>query len=308
MTRIISILLCAFLITACAAPPTPPLPAGEGQGVKETPAPTLTETITPSPAPTSTPTATPEPTATATPEAREFVPANDIEFVEELLDYNLRLAPDADRDAIYWDIIVSHLGDVISKSKGMEANRAVYEEIVKDHPEWNGIGNGWDYKVRVEFMKEFLARTGGRMIVTDMNFKKYEANFNEEIKFEVVQVAELPNGFLPELPRNDSDSVGKGAGTGIYVNDEGQVVYSVAIVGDTLGYTLKEDERSIFNTTNWTEGEVVSELFRNLIASTAVHSRADYKVIPATNHKLYVRGSDPDDQGYFLDITSTFIK
>ncbi|HXF86168.1 MAG TPA: hypothetical protein VNK49_12345, partial [Anaerolineales bacterium] len=78
-------------------------------------------------------------------EAREFVPANDIEFVENLPDYNLKLAPDADREAIYWDIIVSHLGDVISKSKGMEANRAVYEEIIKDHPEWEGIGHSWDY-------------------------------------------------------------------------------------------------------------------------------------------------------------------
>ncbi|HXF84177.1 MAG TPA: hypothetical protein VNK49_02215, partial [Anaerolineales bacterium] len=241
-------------------------------------------------------------------EAREFVPANDIEFVENLPDYNLKLAPDADRDAIYWDIIVSHLGDVISKSKGMEANRAIYEEIIKDHPEWEGIGHSWDYKVRVEFMKEFLKRTGGWMIVTDMNFNKYEANLNEKIKLEVVQVTELPKGFLPELPLNDSDSVGKGAGTGMYVNDKGQIVYSVAMVGDTLRYTLNEDERSIFNTTNWTDGEVISELFRNLIASTATHSRTDYKVVPATNHKLYVKGSDPDSQGYFLDVTWTFIK
>ena len=306
MTRIVSILLCAFLITACAAPPTPPLLAGEGQGVKETPAPTLTETITPSPAPTSTPTATPEPTATATPEAREFVPANDIEFVEELPDYNLRLAPDADRDAIYWDIIVSHLVDVISKSKGMEANRAVYEEIIKDHPEWDGIGNGWDYKVRVEFMKEFLTRTGGQMIVTDMNFNKFKADFNQDVKFDVISVDELPKEYVGMLATSDGKN--RGGGGTMYSTPEGQVVYSVAILPGALERT-QTDPAYIYKSWNWTPGEVISNLFRRTIAGTIFHNlNAGYGENQPSNYNLYTKGGVPSNENFFSDVYWTFIQ
>ena len=61
--KIISLVILVSLLAACAAQ-NPPLPAGEGLGVRETPPPTLT----PSPAPTETPTSTPEPMATPTPE------------------------------------------------------------------------------------------------------------------------------------------------------------------------------------------------------------------------------------------------
>lgn len=57
-------------LSACASPQNPPLPQGDGQGVRETPSLVLTETFTLSPAPTETlaPTATPELTATPKPE------------------------------------------------------------------------------------------------------------------------------------------------------------------------------------------------------------------------------------------------
>ncbi|HXF85193.1 MAG TPA: hypothetical protein VNK49_07360, partial [Anaerolineales bacterium] len=190
----------------------------------------------------------------------------------------------------------------------MEANRAVYEEIIKDHPEWEGIGHSWDYKVRVEFMKEFLKRTGGWMIVTDINFKKYNANFNEKIIFEVKKVSEFPEGYATSIRENDSDSVGRGAGLGIYTKENGQLVYSVAVVNDAIEFTLNENERSLYNITNWTVGEMISDLFRSLIAITAMHSRVDLDEVPATNYKLYVGGVSPDHVGYFHKVTWTFIK
>lgn len=51
------------LLAACAASQTPPLPTGEGTGVRETATPTPTQTL----APTETLTPTPEPTATPEP-------------------------------------------------------------------------------------------------------------------------------------------------------------------------------------------------------------------------------------------------
>ncbi|MCC6297920.1 MAG: hypothetical protein IT314_01390, partial [Anaerolineales bacterium] len=110
----IFICLCAGL-TACATPQTPPLPPGEGTEVRETPPSSVTLTATLTPTETLAPTSTPEPTPTPE-EVGEFIPANKIEFVDALPDYNLTLAPDANIKGIYWDIIISHLGDAISKS------------------------------------------------------------------------------------------------------------------------------------------------------------------------------------------------
>ncbi len=146
------------------------------------------------------------------------------------------------------------------------------------------------------------------MIVTDMNFKKYNANFNEEIIFELKKVSEFPEGYAISIRENDSDSIGRGAGLGIYTKENGQLVYSVAVVNDAIEFTLNENENSLYNITNWTVGELVSDLFRKLIAITAMHSRVDLKEVPATNDKLYVKGNDLESQGYFLGVTWTFIK
>ncbi len=146
------------------------------------------------------------------------------------------------------------------------------------------------------------------MIVTDMNFKKYNANFNEEIIFELKKVSEFPEGYAPSITADFSDDIGRGAGLGIYTRENGQLVYSVAVVNDAIEFTLYENENSLYNAANWTVGELVSNLFRKLIAITAMHSRVDGRVVPATNYKLYVRGASPDDQGYFHKVTWTFIK
>lgn len=174
-----------FLLAACLPAPqtqvAPPSPVvGEGPGVRET------VTLTPPIIPTLT--LTPVPIATISPqvialkeEIREFVPAETIDFSENLSEYDLKLSPDADLKAIYQDIAVVQLGSATSKSAGMEENRKVYEEIIKDFPQWEGIGSGSDYKERVAFMKEFLKRTGGKMIVQNHNFEKFEVDFNQPI-------------------------------------------------------------------------------------------------------------------------------
>lgn len=83
----LSLLVAAVtLLTACATPQTLPLPLGEGQGVRETSAPTSTPppTETPAIAATETPTDTPEPTAT--PEAfnlEAVIPVKEIKSLEE---------------------------------------------------------------------------------------------------------------------------------------------------------------------------------------------------------------------------------
>ncbi len=77
--KFISPVILVALLSACAAPQTPPsrstpvgLPAGEGLGVRETSTPTSavifpTETLAPTSTPTETSTPTPEPTATPEP-------------------------------------------------------------------------------------------------------------------------------------------------------------------------------------------------------------------------------------------------
>ncbi len=72
LPKIISLAILISLLSACAGAQNPPLPAGEGTGVRETLTPTQpmsTKTFTPSPVPTETiaPTLTPEPTATEAP-------------------------------------------------------------------------------------------------------------------------------------------------------------------------------------------------------------------------------------------------
>lgn len=224
-------------------------------------------------------------------EIREFVPANTIEFTETLSNYDLKLAPDADVKAIYWDIAVSHLGDAISKSAGMEANRVIYEEIIKDHPEWEGIAHSWDYKVRVEFMKEFLTRSGGRMIVTDMNWNKYEADFNQPVKFEVIEVDELPKEY-PEMAKL-SQNEGRGGSGIMFADKNGQITYKLAFVPGCIEYYINIDPFRAHN--NWGADWFVGEFFALVINSVPFHSNRYFSDPLASNYLLYIRGANKNE-------------
>lgn len=224
-------------------------------------------------------------------EKQIFTPANDIEFSENLSKYDLSIAPDADRQAIYEDIAISHLGDATSKSEGMEFSRRVYEEIIKDHPEWEGIALGDDYEVRGDFMQEFLKRTGGLMVVTDMNWNKFEADLNKPVGFEVIEVDKRQNDF------------GK-----IQADETGQLIYSVLIpqlaIEETQGISTSPYGISIYFTWKWSPDGFVSDLFRRTISTHAYGTRDSDR----HNYELYTRGGTPNSGRFYADVYWTFIK
>lgn len=224
-------------------------------------------------------------------------------FSENLANYELKLAPDADLKAIYWDIAVVQLGNATSNSKGMEKNRKVYEEIIKDFPQWEGIGSGSDYKERVAFMKEFLKRTGGTMNVQNHNFEKFQADFNQPIKFEVVQVEALSSKSTNFLGLSGDNPYGRGGGGLMYVDSKGRITYKVEIVKSALDAAMS-DKRYIYKTHNWTAGGLISDIFRQLIVQTS------FKDKDSNNHQyqLYTKGADPKNSRYYVDVYWTFIK
>lgn len=305
-SKIISFSIPIILLVACTAQagtiPAPAQQTSEVSEISEVSTSTLpTLTITETLAPTLTPTPTTGPTATETLEPREFVPANDIEFVEELPDYNLKLRPDADEKAIYLDAIHNQVGWAVSKSKGFESNRAIYEAIIIDHPEWEGIGLGSDYNTVVAFMMEFLNRSGGKMIVADASFNKYTADFNLPVKFEIIQVDELPKGYSGYIW--NANKTGLGGGGAVYVNGDGQFVYSLAISPGAIERTQTEPQ-SIYKAWNWTPAEVLSDLFRQLISETTYKDRYSDKL----KYQFYTRGGVPSNVNYFSDVYWTFIQ
>ena len=291
----LTVLSIFLLLTAC-------LPAPKTQA---TVAPTVTLTLPAIPTLTPIPTATISPQVTALQEEiREFEPAETIDFSENLSEYDLKLSPDADLKAIYWDIAVVQLGSATSKSAGMENNRKIYEEIIKDFPQWEGIGSGSDYKERVAFMKEFLKRTGGKMIVQNHNFEKFEVDFNQPIKFEVVEVETLSaKVFFPiglGLPGN---LLGRGGGGYMTMNEKSQLVYKLEIVLEGLREALT-NKNYFYAAWKWEAGEVISNLFRITIALTS------YKNGESDQHKyqLYTKGGVLKSGNFYSDVTWTFIK
>ncbi|MCC6299280.1 MAG: hypothetical protein IT314_08270 [Anaerolineales bacterium] len=226
--------------------------------------------------------------------------------MDALPDYNLTLAPDANIKGIYWDIIISHLGDAISKS--IPENQATLAKVLEKFPEYGGIGHGADYKIKQAFMQAFLKESGGKMIITDMNWRRFEADFNQEIKLEVIHGNRLPQEYAGAMRENINDKHGRGGGFTMYVSEQGQVVYSVMFVNNTLDYTLEENEGSLYNIGNWTAGEITSDFFRKLVANTAMHSRVDLRTVNASNYKLYIKGADPDSGEFFASMYWTFIK
>jgi len=235
-------------------------------------------------------------------EVREFVPAETVEFSENLSGYELKLAPDADLKAIYWDIAVVQLGNATSNSKGLEENRKVYEEIIKDFPQWEGIGSGTEYKERVAFMKEFLKRTGGTMIVQDHNFNKFEVDFNKPVKFEVNEVETLSTDVAYFLGISASNPSGRGGG-GVLNSLNGQLSYTVEIVPEALENALT-DQSYLYVKEKWSAGEIISNIFRLTISQTA------YKDMDSSAHSysLYTKGAEPKDALYYRKIHWTFIK
>ncbi|MBK6647361.1 MAG: hypothetical protein IPG44_16710 [Anaerolineales bacterium] len=223
-------------------------------------------------------------------EKQVFTPAENITFNETLTKYDLTIAPNADREGIYWDIAISHLGDATSKSEEMEFNRKVYEEIIKDHPEWEGIGNGDDYETRRLFMQEFLKRTGGFMVVTDMNWNKYEADFNHEIGFEVIEVDKLPNEY-PSM-RALSQGQNRGGGGLMKVEESGQIIYSLAIAHGCIEFYINIDPYR--ENSNWPANWFVSEFFGTTISSVSKHTISAFKEPLLSDYLLYIRGANHD--------------
>ena len=262
--------------------------------------------LTPTPPPpgltvteTLAPTATPEATAAA--EIGEFTPANDIVLTENLSNYDFKLASDADKKAIFLDTIHNQVAWATSKSKGFESNRAIYEAIVVEHPEWEGIGLGSDYNTVVAFMTEFLTRSGGKMIVADASFNKFTANFNLPIKFEVIQVNEFPKGYSRYIANTDKS--GPGGGGSVYVDENGQYVYSIAILPGAIERTQTEPQ-SLYKAWNWTPAEVISDLFRQTISELVYKNRYSDEM----KYQLYTRGGVPSNENFFSDVYWTFLK
>lgn len=218
-----------------------------------------------------------------------FTPANDIEFSENLSKYDLSIAPDADRQAIYKDIAISHIGDATSKSEGMEFNRKVYEEIIKDHPEWEGIALGDDYEVRGEFMQEFLTRTGGLMTMTDMYWNKFEADFNKPIGFGVIEVDKLPSEY-PDMRIISFDGKNRGGGGIMTVNSDGQIVYKVAFTQQSIEFYMHTEQRR--STAQMGVDKIVSELFAQTTNSVAYHQIVWF-INSASDYRLYIGARNP---------------
>ncbi|MEW6083395.1 MAG: HEPN domain-containing protein [Chloroflexota bacterium] len=302
-SKIISFSIPIILLVACTAQAgTIPAPAQQTSEVSEIsevststlPTLTITETLAPTP--------TPEPTAK--PEIGEFIPANDIEFVEGLPSYDLTLAPDADRKGIYWDIIISHLGDAISPS--IPENQAILAKVLEKRPEYEGIGHGADYKVKQAFMQAFLEESGGKMIVTDIKWRKYEADFNQDIKFEVVHGNKLPINYEGAMRGDEFDKLARGGGFAVFTNEQGQLVYSVMVVNNTLEYIMQNKD-SVFHMAGWTAGGIISNVFRMSVAHTALHSRGD-STVTVSDYRYYIKGSAPTEPDYVAKAYWFFIK
>lgn len=286
------LLFLAFILIAC-------LPSSEGA----TPAPQVTVTSQ-SASPTTEATATPEPTATLTPEPREFTPAETIEFTETLSGYELELAKDADLKAIYWDIAVSHLMDTQSTSEEMKFNRAIYQEIIKDHPEWEGISHSANYVVKLAYIKEFLTRSGGLMMVQNHVYEKFEVDFNKPPSFKIEEVNTLSTKVIFPiglgLPGN---LLGRGGGGYMSVDENKQLVYKLEIVPGALDEALY-NKSYFYAAWNWKAGGIVSRLFSIIIAQTS------YKNMDSSlhNYSLYTKGGVPGSGNFYKDVNWTFIK
>lgn len=305
MRLMLSLACICILLAGCAAPaatPTPTVP------------PIPSETISPTPAPSATPSLAPEPTATPTPESREFEPpveAGFIQFEENLQKYELELAPDADKEAIYYDIAISHLASFTSKS--IPENRAVYEQVIAQHPEWDGITNSWDYEIRKEFVTAFLEESGGKAIISDMNFQKHEADFNLPIKFEVVEVDKLDSSYKGTRGVNAQDIAATGGGVKMHTED-GQLIYQIAITQRAIDFALTQGIRANYS---WDVDKFISEMIAQGI-NVAARSGLWFER-PVSNYKLYIAGSNknqdilqPAGDGYrplyFGSVKWTFLK
>ena len=232
-------------------------------------------------------------------EKQVFTPANGCEIEENVSAYNFKFSSKTNLEANYWDIIVSHRGDMLSTSEEMKFNRKIYGEVIKDHPEWEGIGDSWDPKEKQAFAKEFLERSGGLAVITDMNWNKFEGNFNEEIKFKVTEVDKIPNGYSIAFKYDYGQ-----AGMSMYINENGQVIYSFITSRDAIKLFLANAQLR----KGWTAGMLVSDFFRIFVANTSMHSGGDLESVNSTNHKLYVESTDPEDSSYFRKVTWTFIE
>ena len=232
-------------------------------------------------------------------EIRKFVPANTIEFTENLSNYDLFLAPDADKKGIYEDALVNNLIFAISPS--LLENRAVFEKVVEENPEWKDIGPGSDYKERLAFMQAFLKASGGRMTIQNRIFEKFEADLNLPIKFEVIQVNEFPKGYSRYIANIDKS--GPGGGGSVYVDENGQYVYSIAILPGAIERTQTEPQ-SLYKAWNWTPAEVISDLFRQTISEAIYRDRHS----DILKYQLYTKGGVPKSGSYYADVYWTFIK
>lgn len=295
--KIILLVTVFVVLTACTAPAISPsltiIPTLGGQELTLTP----TQPVI---VPSETPTSTPEPTATAE-EVGVFTPANTIEFSESLPNYDLALAPDADKKGIYNDGLVNQLIFAISPS--IPENRAVLEKVLQENPAWEGIGPGADYNERLAFMKAFLEISGGTMIVQNHNFEKFEADLNLPVGFEVEEVDKLSPSTANFLALGNGGDYSRGGGGIMYVNEEGQLIYKVEIVDNALESALN-DERYIYNAWDWTAGEVISDLFRQTIAATSFKDKNS----TTFKYQLYTKGGVPKSGTYYADTYWTFLK
>jgi hypothetical protein len=190
---------------------------------------------------------------------------------------------------------------IFAISPSLLENRAVFEKVVEVNPEWKDIDPGSDYKERLAFMQAFLKASGGRMTIQSRIFEKFEADLNLPIKFEVIKVDEIPTEYSRYIANTDKSSAGGGGA--IYVDKDGQIIYSVAILPGAIERT-QTNPQSIYNLQNWTPAEVISDLFRQTISDAIYKDRYSDKL----KYQLYVKGGVPSSSGFFADVYWTFIK
>lgn len=225
-------------------------------------------------------------------EKQEFTPTKTIEFSEALSDLEPKLSKKAKPEAIYWDVAVSKLMDTQSINEGMEFNRTIYQEMVDDNSDWEGITNDSKPEKKLAFIQEFLRRSGGLMIVRDAKWQKLEANFNNPPRFTIEEVSKITN----EYP-----SVYNSIGFKQHVGGNGELTFSILTLKGELN-RLAETKGTLLQ--NVTANELISLLFWHMVSGSVLGGE---RITNTTDHKLYTN-TNPGNQNYYSDLSWGFIE
>lgn len=130
-------------------------------------------------------------------EVREFVPANTITLEREGGTPDIiRLNEKRDLKEVYDNMLIWFVGSY----RGLDENQELRDKVnkvIEENPEqydkFKEIGNGSDYRLRVEFMHFILEQSGGLLTIRDHKFNKMEVDFNQPPVIVVERVNKIDN-------------------------------------------------------------------------------------------------------------------